>query len=199
MTTEDEASGDDAASGDAEEQEARNTLERDWKLPAVCQFCRTFQAALALARSFSADVLEGALLRPDDHRVFLSELLYRLLARAGAPFGEAEQDVWEQLLRKKMLAQWHDAFDENPLEGRDFYTVSPAVRVGCRPLLLKWAACMRAASKRALPFAAPHHLRPVRVAIYGLPSAARSHEINGGWHLAARLAASSPRSLSLVG
>ena len=53
-------------------------LRTDWRFAAVIQFCRVFNAALKL-RPFPADQLQAALLQPQEHSVFLQELVYRLL------------------------------------------------------------------------------------------------------------------------
>lgn len=55
-------------------------LRACWEGAAFLQFCRLFAAPLKL-RAFSAEQLEAALLCPDDHTMFLGELLFKLLRR----------------------------------------------------------------------------------------------------------------------
>lgn len=81
-------------------------------------------------RPFSTDKLEAALLYPDEHSMFLAELLYKLLRRdTREPYTEREAFVWEDLLKRKLDAQWPQAFTAHPMAGRDFYTVDPLSRV----------------------------------------------------------------------
>ncbi|KAK9815143.1 hypothetical protein WJX73_008682 [Symbiochloris irregularis] len=92
-------------------------------------------------RGFSADLLESAMLDPDDHRVFLGELLYKLL-RPDASQGFAEGDAagWEHLLRRKLASQWSEAFEEHPLTQNDFFGTAPMTRVRLLYALCEWRA-----------------------------------------------------------
>jgi hypothetical protein len=119
------------------EQEYLDLLRTSWEHSAVVQFCRLFARALSL-RPFSADQLESALLNPDEHNMFLGELLYKLLRRdTREPYTEREAFVWEDLLRRKLDAQWPEAFTAHPMAGKDFYSIDPVSRVSkCVP----WAA-----------------------------------------------------------
>ena len=104
-------------------------MRSSWQFAAIIQFCRMFAASLKL-RGFSADLLESAMLDPDDHRVFLSELLYKLLRPdASQGFSEGDAAAWEHLLRRKLQAQWHDAFDVHPLTQNGFFEAAPMTRV----------------------------------------------------------------------
>ena len=104
-------------------------MRASWQFAAIIQFCRMFAPSLKL-RGFSADLLESAMLDPDDHRVFLGELLYKLL-RPDASQGFAEGDAagWEHLLRRKLASQWAEAFEEHPLAQNDFFGIAPITRV----------------------------------------------------------------------
>lgn len=110
----------------------QDALQRSWQFAAVVQFCRMFGSILRI-RPFSADILERALLEPSDHRMFLSELLCKLLrADASAPYGERDCDAWEDLLNRKLHTSWRTAFvGANPLADQGFYTISPLLRVLC--------------------------------------------------------------------
>ena len=106
-------------------------MRSSWHFAAIIQFCRMFAPSLKL-RGFPADLLESAMLDPDDHRVFLGELLFKLLRPdASQGFSEGDAAGWEQLLKRKVNAQWADAFDDNPLATQDFYDVVPMTRVRC--------------------------------------------------------------------
>ena len=108
----------------------QDALQRSWQFAAVVQFCRMFGSFLRI-RPFSADMLERALLEPSDHRMFLSELLCKLLrADTAAPYSERDCDAWEDLLSSKFQTSWRTAFVEaNPIADRGFYTISPLLRV----------------------------------------------------------------------
>ncbi|RYY16675.1 MAG: AAA family ATPase [Alphaproteobacteria bacterium] len=108
----------------------QDALQRSWQFAAVVQFCRMFGSILRI-RPFSADMLERALLEPSEHRMFLSELLCKLLRPdTSAPYGERDCDSWEELLHKKFRTAWRTAFAEaNPLADQSFYTIAPLVRV----------------------------------------------------------------------
>lgn len=116
------------------ESEATALLRSDWKFAAIVQFCRIFAIPLRL-KSFAADTLESALLSPDNHRMFLSELLFKLLrADALQPYSEKDSEGWESLLYRKVSAKWPDQFDSHPLAGTSFFEITSAKRVGrCRP------------------------------------------------------------------
>ncbi len=106
-------------------------LRDSWELAAISQFCRIFSETLKI-RPFSTDKLEAAILEPDEHGVFLSSLLYLLLRPAKEtrePYIERESVVWEELLKRKLDAQWPQAFTAHPMAGGDFYTIDPVSRV----------------------------------------------------------------------
>lgn len=115
------------------ESEATALLRSDWKFAAIVQFCRMFAAPLRL-KSFAADTLESALLTPDNHRMFLSELLFKLLrADASQPYSEKDSEGWESVLYRKVSAKWPDQFASHPLAGTTFFDITSTQRVGrCR-------------------------------------------------------------------
>ena len=115
-------------------------LRSNWKFAAIVQFCRMFASPLRL-RSFAADTLESALLTPDNHRMFLSELLFKLLrADASQPYSEKDSEGWESLLYRKVSAKWSDQFDTHPLAGTTFFEITSTERVGRgRPATLRKA------------------------------------------------------------
>ena len=93
------------------------------------QFCRTMKTPLQL-RPFSADQLEAALLEPDEHPMFLGELLYKLLKKErDEAYTEKAAFSWEPMLGRKLDAQWAQAFTAHPMANADFYSISPASRV----------------------------------------------------------------------
>lgn len=118
------------------ESEATALLRSDWKFAAIVQFCRIFAAPLRL-KSFAADTLESALLTPDNHRMFLSELLFKLLRPdASQPYSEKDSEGWESLLYRKVSAKWTDHFDSHPLAGTTFFDTLSTRRVRrCRQTL----------------------------------------------------------------
>ena len=104
-------------------------MRSSWQFAAITQFCRMFAPSLKL-RGFSADQLESAMLDPDQHRVFLGELLHKLLRPdASQGFSEGDAAGWEHALRRKLGAQWHEAFQEHPLGQSDFFGIAPMARV----------------------------------------------------------------------
>ena len=104
-------------------------LRACWEGAAFLQFCRLFAAPLKL-RAFSAEQLEAALLCPDDHTMFLGELLFKLLRRdTREPYTEKDAYAWEDLLRRKLDAQWPQAFTAHPMQGSDFFSLDPVSRV----------------------------------------------------------------------
>ncbi len=107
-----------------------DALRTSWHFAAIIQFCRMFKTLLRI-RPFSADILERALLDPSGHRMFLSELLCKLLRPdTSAPYGEQDCDAWEDLLTQKFRASWRSAFaDYNPLAEQGFYALSPSLKV----------------------------------------------------------------------
>ena len=112
-------------------EEATAVLRSCWKFAAVIQVTRMFAAPLRL-KAFAADILESALISPDNHRMFLSELLFKLLrADALQPYSEKDSEGWESLLYRKMSAKWAEHFDSHPLAGTTFYDITPTKRV-CR-------------------------------------------------------------------
>ena len=112
-------------------EEATALLRSYWKFAAVIQFSRMFGTPLKL-KVFAADILESALITPDNHRMFLSELLFKLLrADALQPYSEKDTEGWESLLYRKMSSKWPEHFETPPLLGTTFYDISPTKRV-CR-------------------------------------------------------------------
>lgn len=110
-------------------EQATALLRSSWKLAAVVQFSRMFAIPLKL-KVFAADILESALITPDNHRMFLSELLFKLLRTdALQPYSEKDSELWEALLYKKMSARWSEHFEAHPLAGTTFYDITPSTRV----------------------------------------------------------------------
>ncbi|CAL8467238.1 g6774 [Coccomyxa elongata] len=113
-------------------------LRSSWELASAIQFCRLFGGCLKL-KPFSTEKLEAALLEPDDHSMFLAELLYKLLRRdTREPYTEREAFVWEDLLKRKLDAQWPQAFTAHPMPGGDFYTIDPLSRMNILYALCEW-------------------------------------------------------------
>ncbi len=112
-------------------EEATALLRSCWKFAAVIQFSRMFAVPLKL-KVFAADLLESALITPDNHRVFLSELLFKLLrADALQPYSEKDSEAFPSLLYRKVSAKWPEHFESHPLVGTTFYDITPTKRV-CR-------------------------------------------------------------------
>lgn len=112
-------------------EEATALLRSCWKFAAVIQFSRMFAAPLKL-KVFAADILESALISPDNHRMFLSELLFKLLRTdALQPYSEKDSEGWESLLYRKVSTKWPEHFESHPLLGTTFYDITPTKRV-CR-------------------------------------------------------------------
>lgn len=112
------------------ESEQTALLRSDWKFAAIVQFCRMFASTLRF-KSFAADTLEAALLNPDNHRMFLSELVFKLLrADASQPYTEKDSEGWESLLYRKVSARWPGQFDSHPLAGTTFFEITSTLRVG---------------------------------------------------------------------
>lgn len=69
---------------------------------------------------------EDALMQPEEHRVFLSELVWKLLRKVGAdryhPDDHAEE-AWSGGLNHRELFSFH------PLQNIDFFALSPKKRV----------------------------------------------------------------------
>ena len=107
-----------------------DVLRRSWQFAAAVQFCRMFRTLLRI-RPFSADIFERALLDPSGHRMFLSELLCKLLRPdTSAPYSEQDCDTWEELLHQRLRTSLRSAFvDGNPLADRGFYAITPSLRV----------------------------------------------------------------------
>jgi hypothetical protein len=104
-------------------------VRSSWEFAAIVQFCRLFREVLRV-KPFSADNLEAAILNPDSHRVFLNELLYKLLKKGHSQRAEdKELDLWEELLHRKLSKQWGEYFPNNPLDTTDFFSVEPQTRV----------------------------------------------------------------------
>ena len=111
-------------------EQATALLRSCWKFAAVVQFSRMFAVPLKL-KVFAADILESALITPDNHRMFLSELLFKLLRPdALQPYSEKDSEAWETLLYKKLSAKWPEHFQTHPLAGTSFYDTTPSKRVG---------------------------------------------------------------------
>ena len=107
-------------------------LRQSWEFASILQFCRMFAEPLKL-RSFSADQLEAALACPQNHTMFTSELVYKLIrANANAPFAEREEDHWEQQLSDKLRRKWATKFPHNPLVEQNWFTTSTQTRVSSR-------------------------------------------------------------------
>lgn len=105
-------------------------LRSSWELASCVQFCRMFSPTLRL-KVFSADNLEAALLSPNEHRVFLSDLFFKLLRPdPNQPPKEFEAELWNEKLEHKVNAQWSEQFEENPFAGKTFFTIRPMTRVG---------------------------------------------------------------------
>ena len=119
----------DEVQGEADPQRDVKQLRKSWQFASVVQFCRIFAEGLKL-RAFSADYLEASLVNPEGHRMFLSELMFKLLrSNAALPYTEKDSEIWEDLLRQKMNSRWWDRWSENPLAGRDFFSISTKNRV----------------------------------------------------------------------
>ncbi len=85
-----------------------------------------------LADGCAADILESALISPDNHRMFLSELLFKLLRTdALQPYSEKDSEGWESLLYRKVSTKWPEHFESHPLLGTTFYDITLTERV-CR-------------------------------------------------------------------
>lgn len=127
---------DDEGACDAEESLQR--MRSNWQFAAILQFCRIFAAKLQI-KSFSADILEKALLSPWDYQVFFAELLYKLLRyNSKQPYKEEDSHVWEKLLNKKVAYKYYDLFPQNPLARKGFFELSPCKRVGILYALCEW-------------------------------------------------------------
>lgn len=131
----------------------------------VLQFCRLFSGALR-HRPFSADQLEAALLEPDEHPMFLGELLYKLLKKErDEAYTEKAAFSWEPMLVRKLDAQWPQAFTAHPMANSDFYSINALSRVGTTPLLahLMFKHMPGSTGRQPLCCADEHFVRPVRV------------------------------------
>ncbi|KAL0055404.1 hypothetical protein WJX82_000047 [Trebouxia sp. C0006] len=119
-------------------EEATALLRSCWKFAAVIQFSRMFAAPLKL-KVFAADILESALISPDNHRMFLSELLFKLLRTdALQPYSEKDSEGWESLLYRKVSTKWPEHFESHPLLGTTFYDITPTKRVDLLFALCDW-------------------------------------------------------------
>ena len=131
-------------------EEATALLRSYWKFAAVIQFSRMFAAPLRL-KVFAADILESALVTPDNHRMFLSELLFKLLrADALQPYSEKDSEGWESLLYRKVSAKWPEHFEAHPLAGTTFYDITSTKRVCTCQAWTSQVAHRNAASKYLL-------------------------------------------------
>ena len=96
-----------------------------------CSSSRACSRGPLALKLFSADVLENSLLDPENHRMFLGELLFKLLRRASIhTYGDQHVDAWELLLPRKLFSMWRGYLASNPLEERDFYSITAEARVG---------------------------------------------------------------------
>ncbi|KAA6421434.1 MAG: hypothetical protein FRX49_08711 [Trebouxia sp. A1-2] len=119
-------------------EEATALLRSCWKFAAVIQFSRMFATPLRL-KVFAADILESALISPDNHRMFLSELLFKLLRTdALQPYSEKDSEGWESLLYRKVSTKWPEHFESHPLLGTTFYDITPTKRVDLLFALCDW-------------------------------------------------------------
>lgn len=104
-------------------------LRREWRFASVIHFCRTFSEALGI-RPFSADELEAAIVNAGSQRLMIAELLCKL-ARGSAekPITVAEAASWQQVLSERFRLKHADRFRENPLQERDWFSLSSQERV----------------------------------------------------------------------
>lgn len=109
-------------------------LRSDWRLAGIVQFTRVFSSALNI-RPFPADQLLAALLQPQEHSVFLQELVYRLLKNDAHPFSLERSAAFEDLLQSRLDRSWGLlGFEANPLgDTGDFFLLTPSQRVSCHP------------------------------------------------------------------
>jgi len=136
-------------------------LRTDWRMAGVAQFCRVF--GCLKVRPFPADQLEAALLAPQDHSVFLQELVYKLLRADAQPFSLERSAAWEDLLQSRLDRSWRAlGFAANPLaDNGDFFLLTPGQRVGhhpsgrwCRAFVFEACLTPRAA-RRSWPCCTP--------------------------------------------
>ncbi|CAD7703921.1 unnamed protein product, partial [Ostreobium quekettii] len=117
------------ATGEEAVQRELQALRGSWRFAAFVQFCRLFEEPLRL-RSYSSDTLEGALLFPEEHQVFLSEMMFKLLMPdRKKEYRPEDADRWEGLLQDRMAKRWHEWFESNPLEAAGYYEIAPMQRL----------------------------------------------------------------------
>ncbi len=115
---------------DEEEPDQIAALRSSWEFAAAIQLIRILGPVLKL-RVFSSSVLEQALLAPGEFKIFLAELLYKLLRKdTNAAYADTDAEAWGALLRTKLNRQWSECFSSNPLARRGYMDVSPMTRVG---------------------------------------------------------------------
>ena len=110
---------------DLNEDDSLDAIRGSWQFASLTQFCRMFAAPLKV-KTFSADFLEKALMAPNDYQLWLSELCYKLLETREQC---NRQETWEKMLHDKMVKQWWDCFETNPLRTKGFFEVTPMKRV----------------------------------------------------------------------
>lgn len=121
----------------ASPQDDLEALRTSWQFAAAVQFCRMFKSLLRI-RPFSADIFERALLDPSAHRMFLSELLCKLLRPdTSAPYSEHDCEAWEELLTSRLRVLKLSYLSGNPLADRGFFAATPLDRVQNTVSILK--------------------------------------------------------------
>jgi hypothetical protein len=110
---------------DLNEEESLEAVRGSWQFASLIQFCRMFAVPLKV-KNFSADFLEKALMAPNDYHLWLAELCYKLLETREQC---NRQETWEKMLHDKMIKQWWDCFETNPLRTKGFFEVTPMKRV----------------------------------------------------------------------
>ena len=69
-------------------------------------------------------------MEPDEHPMFLGELLYKLLKKErDEAYTDKAAFSWEPMLVRKLDAQWPQAFRAHPMANIDFYSINPLSRV----------------------------------------------------------------------
>ena len=137
-------SGSGSESSEAEDEEPEEPWDPE---SSLAQLRSSWQFASALAfirmmpilriKPFAADKLEQALLMPEDHQVFLTELLFKLLRPDPTQlYTERDGEGLEQLMSRKFHSVWRGHFERNPLKTRAFKDLAPMRRVsGCAGVL----------------------------------------------------------------
>ncbi len=191
---EDGSGSESSESSEAEDEEPEEPWDPEGSL-AQLRASWHFASALAFIRMmpilkikpFAADKLEQALLMPEDHQVFLTELLVKLLRPdPSQPYTERDGEGMEQLMARKFHSVWRGHFERNPLKTRAFKDLAPMRRV--RPAAGSWplAAAAGCGARAARPPGRPAAARSApgcagsgscrpgrrRGAVLGLPTAA---------------------------